>query len=193
MATYRIVAGVGLLSAVLGLACSDSVTEPSDSQIGPVRSLTLSVTPDRLPNPGPVTIDLRAITDPGMRVAPDAVRLVLVINGRETVDPAELDETGQFTQRIYLATSTIVRATSGSIVVERTVSIEATPAGVPPTGRPAADATAVPRAGAGAAHACHQRVARGGADDRDNRDLLRVYCDCHADQRCGAGGVLRLG
>jgi hypothetical protein len=43
---------------------------------------------------------------------------------------------GQFTQRIYLATSTIVRATCGSIVVERTVSIEATPAGVPPTGPP---------------------------------------------------------
>ena len=100
-------------------------------QFGPVRSLTLSVTPDRLPNPGPVTIDLRATTDAGMRVAPDAVRLVLVINGRETVDPDELDDAGQFTQRLYLATSTLVRATSGSIVVERAVSVEVTPGGVP--------------------------------------------------------------
>lgn len=65
MATYRIVAGMGLLSAVVGLACGDSPTQPDDSlpQFGPVRSLTLSVTPDRLPNPGPVTIDLRATTD----------------------------------------------------------------------------------------------------------------------------------
>ena len=110
-------------------------TEPTD-QFGPVRSLTLSVTPDRLATPGPVTIDLRATTDPGMRVAPDAVRLVLVINGRETVDPSELDDAGQFTQRLYLATSTLVRATSGSIVVERAVSIEAPSPGVPPTAPP---------------------------------------------------------
>ncbi len=136
MAANKIVSGVGLLSVVVGVACSDAPTQPTD-QFGPVRSLTLSVTPDRLANPGPVTIDLRATTDPGMRVAPDAVRLVLVINGRETVDPSELDDAGQFTQRLYLATSTLVRATSGSIVVERAVSIEAPSPGVPPTGPPA--------------------------------------------------------
>jgi PKD domain len=131
MAANRIVSGVGLLAVVVGVACSDDGPTQPTEQFGPVRSLTLSVTPDRLPAAGPVTIELRATTDAGMRVAPDAVRLVLVINGRETVDPAELDDAGQFTQRLYLATSTLVRATSGSIVVERTVSVEATTGGVP--------------------------------------------------------------
>jgi PKD domain len=136
MAANRIVSGVGLLAVVGGVACSDAPTQPAD-QFGPVRTLTLNVTPDRLATAGPVTIDLRATTDAGMRVAPDAVRLVLVINGRETVDPAELDDAGQFTQRLYLATSTLVRATSGSIVVERAVSVEAPSPGAPPAGPPA--------------------------------------------------------
>lgn len=141
MAATKVGGGVGVLSVALGLACSNAVTQPSDSlpQIGPVRSLVLSVTPDRLSHAGgPVNIELRATSDPGTRVSPDAVRLVLVIDGRETANPIQLDDAGVFTQRLYLSTPTIVRAAGGGIVVERAVSVDLPPAGLPPSVPPPA-------------------------------------------------------
>lgn len=131
MARTRILGGLVLLSIVIALACTDDApTQPAD-QFGPVRSLTLTVTPDRLPAAGPVTVDLRATTDGGLRVAPDAVRLVLVIDGRETPNPVELDEDGAFTQRLYLSTSTVVRATAPGLSVERRVSVTPPSGGLP--------------------------------------------------------------
>jgi hypothetical protein len=130
MTANKTVSGVALILIALSLGCDDGPTQPAD-QFGPVRSLTLTVTPDRLPAAGPVTIDLRATTDAGMRVAPDAVRLVLVNDGRETPNPAELDEDGAFTQRLYLSASTIIRATAPGLIVERPVSVT-TPSGPAP-------------------------------------------------------------
>jgi hypothetical protein len=130
MAANKIVVGV-VLSAVVSVGCDDGPTEPTDTQFGPVRSLTLTVTPDHLTTAGPVTIDLRATSDAGQRVAPDAVRLALVNNGRETPNPVLLDDEGRFTQRLYLSSSTTLRATAGSIVVERPVSVDVPAGGAP--------------------------------------------------------------
>jgi hypothetical protein len=144
MAITRVVGGVGLLSVLISLGCDDGPTPPTD-QFGPVRSLTLNVTPDRLPAAGPVNIELRATTDAGMRVAPDAVRLVLVNDGRETPNSVELDEDGEFAQRLYLSTSTIIRATAPGLIVERPVSVDVPPGGVPQPVPPAPPpATPVP-------------------------------------------------
>jgi hypothetical protein len=144
----KVVGAVGLLSVLISLGCDDGPTQATD-QFGPVRSLTLSVTPDRLANAGPITIELRATTDPGMRIAPDAVGLALVTAGRETPNPVQLDEDGAFTQRLYLSTSTIVRATGGSIVVERLVSVDVPTGGapqpVPPAPQPPAPVPAPSR------------------------------------------------
>jgi len=128
MAATRLV-GVALL-CFLVVACDDGPTQPAD-QFGPVRSLNLNVTPDRLAAAGPVNIELRATTDAGMRVAPDAVRLVLIVDGRETPNPVQLDEDGAFTQRLYLATSTIIRATATGVTAERAVSVDVPAGGAP--------------------------------------------------------------
>jgi hypothetical protein len=129
MTASRLV-GVALLSLLVSVACDDGPSQPSD-QFGPVRSLTLSVTPNRLASAGPVNIELRATTDAGMRVAPDAVRLVLVTDGRETASPVQLDEDGAFTQKLYLSTSTIIRATAPGAIAEQTVSVDVPPGGAP--------------------------------------------------------------
>jgi hypothetical protein len=124
--------GVALVCVVLlvGSACDDGPTPPTE-QFGPVRSLTLNVTPSRLPSAGPVDIELRATSDAGMRVAPDAVRLVLVNNGRETVNPFEFDQEGVFTQKLYLSASTTIRATAPGLIVERPVTVDVPAGGVP--------------------------------------------------------------
>jgi hypothetical protein len=123
--------GVALLCVLLvSSACDDGPTPPTE-QFGPVRSLTLNVTPSRLPSAGPVDIELRATSDQGMRVAPDAVRLVLVNNGRETVNPFEFDEEGVFTQKLYLSASTTIRATAPGLIVERPVTVDVPTGGVP--------------------------------------------------------------
>jgi PKD domain len=130
MAITRVVGGVAILLVLIILGCDDGPTPPTD-QFGPVRSLTLNVTPDRLPAAGPVNIELRATTDAGMRVAPDAVRLVLVNDGRETPNPVELDEDGEFAQRLYLSTSTVIRATAPGVIAERAVEVVVPPGGAP--------------------------------------------------------------
>jgi hypothetical protein len=136
--------GVALFCVLfVSLACDDEPTRPTD-QFGPVRSLTLNVDPARLPAAGPVNIELRATSDPGMRVAPDAVRLVLVNNGRETLNPAELDEDGAFTQKLYLSTSTIIRATAPGLIAERPVIVDAPIGGVPQPVPPAPQPPPVP-------------------------------------------------
>jgi hypothetical protein len=145
--------GVALLCVLLvSSACDDGPTPPTE-QFGPVRSLTLNVTPSRLPSAGPVDIELRATSDQGMRVAPDAVRLVLVNNGRETVSPVELDEDGAFTQKLYLAASTTIRATAPGLIVERPVTVDVPTGGVPlpapPPPPPPTPSPAPPRPGPG--------------------------------------------
>jgi PKD domain len=136
--------GVALFCVLLiGIGCDDEPTRPSE-QFGPVRTLTLNVTPARLPSPGPVDIELHATTDSGMRVAPDAVRLVLVANGRETLNPAELDEDGAFTQKLYLSSSTIIRATAPGLIVERPITVDVPGGGVPQPVPPAPQPGPVP-------------------------------------------------
>ena len=136
--------GVALFCVLLvSLACDDEPTRPTE-QFGPVLSLTLTVDPARLPSAGPVNIELRATSDPGMRVAPDAVRLVLVNGGRETVNPAELDEEGAFTQKLYLSASTIIRATAPGLIAERHVTVDAPIGGVPQPVPPAPQPPPVP-------------------------------------------------
>jgi hypothetical protein len=130
MTATRLV-GVALLSLLVSVACDDGPSQPSD-QFGPVRSLTLNVTPNRLASAGPVNIEVRATTDAGMRVAPDAVRLVLVVDGRETPNPAQLNEDGAFTQKLYLSTSTIIRATAAGVSAEQSVSVDVPPGATQP-------------------------------------------------------------
>jgi PKD domain len=137
MAAVRVVGVVCSLALVACLGCDDpGTTRPTNPlpEIGPVRSLALSVVPDRLPHMGGlVDVEVRATTDPGMRVGGDAVRLILVIDGREAGNPLPLDADGISRQRLFFSTATVVRVIGGEFMVEKPVTLDGAPPPPPPS------------------------------------------------------------
>jgi hypothetical protein len=137
MSAVRVVGSFFSFAVLLCLGCSDpGTTTPSDPlpDVGPVRSLALTVTPNHLPHTGgSVDVEVRATTDPGMRLAGDSVRLILIIEGREAGNPLALDINGVSQQRLFFSTPATVRVTGGDLMVERAVTLDGLPPPPPPS------------------------------------------------------------